>query len=309
MRLSFGSVRLTARTAGVAVFAIGAIVLTACGSSGGGGNENSGATGSGAAGALAKYQQDGITIGFANEKPYDYKDKNGKVTGEAPELAKVILHNLGINKYSFKVVDFSGLIPGLKARRFDMAAGAASITPERAKQVLFADPDYCVFEALGVKKGNPLHLTDYKSIKNSNAKLAVESGTTELTYAKAIGIPDDRLVVVSDNQSMVASVKTGRADAFSLTENTVRDLVKTSGGGKLQALTGFNPVVDGKEQFSCGAFQFRKDEQALRDAFTAELHKLQKANKVYPIVKPFGFTQQQVAEAKKHTAAELSKGS
>ncbi len=288
--------------AGLAAVAIaGTLALAGCGSGSGGG---------GGGGSLSDFKSNGITIGFANEKPYDYKDSSGKVTGEAPELAKVILGNLGIHKYTFKVVDFNGLIPGLIANRFDMTAGAASITPERAKQVLYADPDYCVFEDLGVKKGNPLHLSDYRSIaKNPKAKLAVESGATELTYAQQSGIPKSRLVIVSDNQSMVQAVKTGRADAFSLTDNTVRDLVKTSGGGQLQALKGFNPVIKGKTIYSCGAFQFRKDQQALRNAFTKELHKLQKADKVYPIVKKFGFTKQQVDEAKKHTAAELGKTS
>ena len=295
----------------VALATAGVVVLAGCGSSGGSDDDNPGATGSGAANsALAKFQKDGITIGFAHEKPYDYKDADGKVTGEAPELARVILGNLGITDYTFKDVDFNGLIPGLKAKRFDMTTAGASITPDRAKQVLYADPDYCVLEDLGVKKGNPLNLSDYKSIAdNPKAKLAVESGATELKFAQAAGIPDSRLVKVSNNQAMVASVKTGRADAFSLTGNTVRDLVKTSGDGKLEALPGFNPVIDGKEQVSCGGFQFRKDEQALRDAFTQELHKLQDANKVFPIVEPFGFTQEQVDEAKKHTAAELAEES
>jgi polar amino acid transport system substrate-binding protein len=278
-----------------------ALMLAAC--SGGSGDSQPGESGGD---ALAKYKNDGIAVGFADEKPYDYKDASGKVTGEAPELARVILKNMGITKVTFTVVDFDGLIPGLKAGRFDMTAGAASITPQRAKQVLYADPDYCVLEALAVKKGNPKNLSDYKSVAaNPDAKLAVESGATELTYAQKAGVKDNQLVKVNNNQAMVSAVKTGRADAFSLTGITVRDLVKTSGGGQLVALEGFNPVIDGKEQVSCGGFQFPKDDQALRDAFTDQLHQLQDQGKVYPIVKPFGFTQQQVDEAKKHKAAEL----
>ncbi len=295
------------RTAGlVAVAAVGALVLAACG----GGDSNTGSTeGSGEGsgnGALSDYKENGITIGFANEKPYDYQDESGKITGEAPELARVILGNLGIKDIEFKLVDFGALIPGLKSGRFDMTAAGASITAERAEQVLYADPDYCVHEALGVKKGNPLNLSDYKSIKNNpDATLAVESGATELQYAKGVGIPEDQLLTVSNNQAMVAAVKSGRADAFSLTHTTVASLVKTSGDGKLEVLDGFDPVIDGQKKISCGGFQFSKDHEALRDAFNKELDKLQKADKVYPIVKEFGFTKEQVNSAKQYTAQDV----
>jgi polar amino acid transport system substrate-binding protein len=304
------------RTTGLAAIATaGVVVLAACGGGGGGSNGGNGGGGNGGGGnggALSKFKSNGITIGIANEKPYDYKTGSGKVTGEAPSLAKVILGKLGITKLSYKVVDFDGLIPGLKSKRFDMTAGAASINPKRAKQVLYADPDYCVLEDLGVKKGNPKKLSDYKSIKKTGAKLAVESGATELKFAQQVGVPKKQLVIVSNNAALVESVKTGRADAFSLTGITVRDLVSSE--PSLMALKGFNPVVNGKEQLSCGGFQFRKNEKELRDAFTKQLHKLQKANKVYSIVKKaspkgdaFGFSKDQFQEAKKHTAAELGK--
>lgn len=311
---SDGPRRRPRRAAGlVAVAAAGTLLLAACGGGGGNGGSSAGSSGgtsggSGSNSALADYQQNGISIGFANEKPYDYKDASGKITGEAPELARVILGNLGIKQLDFKLVDFGALIPGLKAGRFDMTAAGASITAERAQQVLYADPDYCVHEALGVKKGNPLNLSDYKSIKdNPKAKLAVESGATELTYAQGVGIPDDQLLTVSDNQALVAAVKSGRADAFSLTATTVQSLVKTSGGGELEALKGFDPVINGQKKISCGGFQFAQGSEALRDAFNKELHKLQKADKVYPIVKKFGFTKDQVESAKQYTAEDVIK--
>jgi polar amino acid transport system substrate-binding protein len=296
------------RTSGLAALATaGAVVLAACGGGGGGGN------GGGGGGSLSHFKSNGITVGFANEKPFDYQNKQGKVTGEAPTLARHILGKLGIKKLNFKVVDFDGLVPGLQKGRFDMTAAGEAINPDRYNKVLYADPDYCVGEALAVKKGNPLNLSDYKSVKNnSKAKIAVESGAVEEKFAKQTGIPSSRILTFGNNQSLVSAVKGGRADAFSLTENTVRDLVKTSGGGKLQALKGFTPVIKGKKQIQCGGFQFRKNQQALRNKFTKELHKLQHANKVYSVVKKgspngdaFGFTKKQFQDAAKHTAKEL----
>lgn len=39
-----------------------------------------------------------VTVGFANEKPYAYKEANGELTGEAVEIARVILERLGIKE-------------------------------------------------------------------------------------------------------------------------------------------------------------------------------------------------------------------
>lgn len=298
-RSARGSGRRLRRAVGLTIVGVtGAMSLTACGSGGGG--------------TVDDYRSNGITIGYADEKPYDFKNAQGEVTGEAPAVAKEILANLGIKDITWKKVDFDGLIPGLKTGRFDMTTGAASITPDRAEQVDYADPDYCVLEALAVKKGNPLNLSGFKSIAdNPKAKLAVESGTTEEKYAKAVGVPESQLVTVSNNSALVASVKTGRADAFALTGITVRDLVERSGGGQLEALDGFNPVVDGEEKISCGGSQFPKD-SALLSAYNKQLDKLQKSGEVFSIVKQaspdgdaFGFSQSQFEKAKEHTFEEL----
>ncbi|WP_201035689.1 transporter substrate-binding domain-containing protein [Thermoanaerobacter sp. YS13] len=60
-----------------------------------------------------------MKIGFANEKPYAYKDDNGQLTGEAVEIAKVIFERLGIKKIHGELTEFGSLISGLKAKRFD----------------------------------------------------------------------------------------------------------------------------------------------------------------------------------------------
>ncbi|HET7305762.1 MAG TPA: ectoine/hydroxyectoine ABC transporter substrate-binding protein EhuB [Segeticoccus sp.] len=300
-----------------AVATAGLVLVAACGSSGGGNASSTAGSTAGDGGsdsALADYQDNGITIGYANEEPYDYQDAQGNVTGMAPSVGQEILSNLDITDVTWTKVDFRGLIPGLKAGRFDMTMAAASITPERAQAVDYSDPVYCVMEAMAVKKGNPLNLSDFKSVAdNPDAKLAVESGTTEQKYATAVGVAKDQLVVVNNNSALVASVKTGRADAFALTGITVRSLVKKSGDGKLVALDGFNPVIDGEEKLSCGAPQFKKGSDALLTAYNKQLDKLQKAGKVYSVVKEaspngdaFGFAKSQFEEAKKHTFEDFA---
>src|SRR5512142_2320672 len=54
-----------------------------------------------------------IRIGFANEAPYGYATPDGKLTGEAPEVAKAVLAKMGINEVDGVLTEFGSLIPGL----------------------------------------------------------------------------------------------------------------------------------------------------------------------------------------------------
>lgn len=246
-------------------------------------------------------------MGFANEKPYGYENASGQLTGEAPDVARAVLKRLGVGSIKGRLVDFGALIPGLEAGRYDLIAAGMFITPKRCAAILFSDPDYCALEALGVKAGNPKNLSDYKSVATSGAKLAVESGAVEVGYAKAAGVPTSRLVILSTPSALVQAVEAGRADAFSLTSITVNTLVKTT-GGKLEMAKPFVPVVDGKSQYGCGGYGFRKSDTSFRDSFNAELDKMRTSDEILPIISQFGFTKDNVDLAKKHTAAKLCSG-
>jgi polar amino acid transport system substrate-binding protein len=49
--------------------------------------------------ALDKLNKTGeISIGYSNEEPFAYADASGKVTGESPEIARIIFKKLGAKK-------------------------------------------------------------------------------------------------------------------------------------------------------------------------------------------------------------------
>src|SRR5258708_37562708 len=95
-----------------------------------------------------------IRIGFANEAPFAYATPDGKLTGEAPEIAKVILKKMGIPEVDGVLTEFGSLIPGVKAHRFDIIAAGMVINPERCQAIGFSEPSYGIGEALLVQNGN-----------------------------------------------------------------------------------------------------------------------------------------------------------
>lgn len=59
-------------------------------------------------------EQGYITVGFANEKPYAYKEASGELTGEAVEIARVILERLGIKEMRGELTEFGSLVAGFR---------------------------------------------------------------------------------------------------------------------------------------------------------------------------------------------------
>jgi polar amino acid transport system substrate-binding protein len=99
--------------------------------------------------ALERVQRTGeIRIGYANEAPFAYTLADGRVTGESPEIAKIVFAKMGIKKADAVLTEWGGLIPGLQARRFDVIAAGMYVTPARLEQVLFTDPHYPHMTAL-----------------------------------------------------------------------------------------------------------------------------------------------------------------
>lgn len=248
-----------------------------------------------------------VVVGFANEKPYAYKTADGKLTGEAVEVARTILKNLEINEMRGELTEFASLIPGLNAKRFDMITAGMFINPSRAKEVNFANPEYKIGEAIAVKKGNELNLHSYKDITaNSKAKIAVPGGgAVEYDYLLKSGVAVSQIVTVPDMPAALAALQSGRVDALTAAGPSVEATLETANNPNLERVVDFTqPIIDGKEVVSYGATAFRKEDDDFRKAFNSELQKLKDSGQLLKIISPFGFTEQELPGGK--TAEDLS---
>lgn len=246
---------------------------------------------SGPGGVLANAKQAGtIKVGIAGEAPYGFTDKSGKVTGEAPEVARVIFKNLGINDITATQVDFSQLIPALNAKQFDMVAAGMFINPTRCQNAAFSVPDYQALEAFLVPKGNPKGVATYQDVTTKNLKLAVLSGAVEKGYAHDSGVPDGQVTTYDTQNAMLQALTSGRVDAASLTDISLATLVQQNPDANVEVTKGFTPDIKGKPQKSAGAFVFRKGDDDIRNAFNTELTKLHQNGQWVQITQPFGFS-------------------
>ncbi|MEV5842727.1 ectoine/hydroxyectoine ABC transporter substrate-binding protein EhuB [Streptomyces sp. NPDC051985] len=244
-----------------------------------------------------------VRLGIAGEIPFGYIDRNGHLTGEAPELAKAVFKRLGVDSVQPVPTEFGSLIPGLNSQQFDVVAAGMYVNPERCAQVIFADPDYQMLDSFVVRKGNPKGLHDYQDIVAKKAKFATGTGYAEIQYAVGAGYKESDILIVPDQVAGLNAVEAGRVDVFAGTAVTVRAVVRKS--TKAEATEPFAPLVGGEPHVDGGAFAFRSAETRLRDAFNVELRKLKQSGELLRILRPFGFTRAEMTDL---TAKELCGG-
>ncbi|WP_192499078.1 transporter substrate-binding domain-containing protein [Skermanella pratensis] len=141
-----------------------------------------------------------VRIGYAPLPPFSYRLPDGRVTGEAPEVARRVFARLGVREIRAVEVEFAALIRDLRAGVFDVIASGMYVLPERCRQIAFSAPTYRAVNHLGkglaVRAGNPRDIHSYDDIaKDPSVRLGVVAGTIERSHAQAAGIRDSQLAI------------------------------------------------------------------------------------------------------------------
>jgi len=247
-----------------------------------------------------------IRIAVANEIPYGYVDPNGDAKGAGPDVAEAIVGQLGIAPENIQwiVTNFSSLIPGLQANRFDMTAAEMAIRPERCQKVIYSEPNTSYGEGLLVATGDPMKIHTYADFAKGNMKVAVMAGADQLDMMQKLGVPEANIVTIAANADAISTVATGRADAYAATGLTASELAGKS--DKVELAPDFtDPVIDGKAARSWGGFNFNSDSTDLQDAFNAKLVAFKKTDDWKKILVGYGFTPADIAGASEKTTKEL----
>jgi polar amino acid transport system substrate-binding protein len=233
-----------------------------------------------------------IRIGISGERPYSYADAEGRVTGAQPEVARAVLERIGVSELDAVQVPFHELIPRLREGQFDLVAAGMTVTPDRCREVAFTRPDFVAFPAFLVREGNPRRIDSFRDVARSDVRLAVLDGAAEIGYARAAGVPDDRLEIVGSQAELFRRVADERVPAGVLTRISLLDELRRNPGSGVEVTDAVEPVVDGRRIVPGAAFAVRIGENDLLAAFDQELTALQASSEWLRITEPFGFTRE-----------------
>lgn len=124
-----------------------------------------------------------IGVGVMGTKPWVYPEGDG-YAGLEYEMLQYILPKLGISKFEYVSTEWDSLIPGLKAKRWDIIFSGMTVTEERRQGagIEFTRPYYFESDRVAVKEDSP-----YKTPADLKGKiLATTVGTVEEMQAKTM---------------------------------------------------------------------------------------------------------------------------
>ncbi len=182
--------------------------------------------------------------------------KDGKRTGFDIDLMDAMAKVMG-KKIEWVDIDFKGLIPGLIADRFDVAASGIYMTEDRRKVVDFTDPYYQGGLAVLVRKDNKTINTPADLGGHS---VSVQVGTKSVNFLKD-NYPTVQRVEVEKNQAMFDLLNIGRVDAAVTGPSGCRRIRQEQPERARCSIKGLSIELYG--------FALRKDEPAL----TAQMNK------------------------------------
>jgi polar amino acid transport system substrate-binding protein len=225
-------------------------------------------------------------VAIANEPPFTAVGADGKVSGAAPDVARVIFQKLGVPEIVASISEYGAMIPGLQAGRHDVVTAGLFMKPERCAAVAYSEPVLCDAEAFLLKKGNPKGFQSFADIaKDPTGTIGAPGGGTEEKLALEAGVPRERVIVVPDGQSGLKMLQDGRIDVYSLPVLSINDLASKANDPNLEVVA----PVQGAPVYCDGA-AFRKGDEALRDAYDVELAKMKESGEFAKIIEPYGFS-------------------
>jgi polar amino acid transport system substrate-binding protein len=166
--------------------------------------------------------------------PFTYRDA-GKIVGYDVELAEIFCKTLGV-KPNFIDTQWSGVIPSLYAKKFEIIMSSMSYTKERLERVAFTIPYAEASQAMLVRAADAGAI---KGVKELNGRtLAVKIGSpgqilqerigAELKKAGGAGFKEVR--VFDDHPSAYVALAQNRVDAVLNTVPTLAMVLKDAPG-------------------------------------------------------------------------------
>lgn len=203
---------------------------------------------------------------LANEggfPPYNMTKADGSLEGFDIDIGDAICAIIEAN-CSWITNEWSGIIPALQARKFDVIIGGMGITAERKKSVLFSEPYARTYSFFGTVKGKEVDVTPDAL---AGKVVGVQQGTTNAAYIET-HFPKAAIQMYPSMDALIADLRIGRIDvAFGDVEPF------TGEGGEYAALV----KVGEPHAVSEGiGMAFRQEDADLRDRFNAALAQMKK---------------------------------
>lgn len=210
--------------------------------------------------------QDKLRIGVEGAyPPFSFKQADGSLSGFDIDVAMALCAQM---KRECELVeqDWDGMIPALKAKKFDAIVASMSITEERKRQIDFTEKYYKTPARVVAPKDAGFEGT---AEGLAGKRLGVQRGSTHQCYAEKM-FPKAEIVLYGTQEEVFRDLALGRIDA-ELSDSLISQegFLSKPEGAKYAFLAGDHTDLD---CYGEGVgIAVRKGEEELRDAFSAAI--------------------------------------
>jgi cystine transport system substrate-binding protein len=207
---------------GLVLLFVFTLVLSACGTNNEKSSEN--------ADLLQEVKDRGVLkVGvMGTYQPYNFLNEDKEMDGFDADIAKEVGKRLGVD-VEFVAQEFSGMIAGLQAEKFDMVVSQMTITDERKKQMDFSDP-YITNHVKIIVPESDQSITKVEDFKGKD--IGVGLGTNDETYLRTELIPKVGDFTIKTYDDVITSLKdldTGRIDATINNMYAIKPVIEKNG--------------------------------------------------------------------------------
>ena len=162
---------------------------------------------------IAEIQKRGtLKVGMSTFVPWAMRDKQGNLIGFEIDVATKVAADMGV-EVEFVPTAWSGIIPALLAKKFDVIIGGMSITPQRNLTVNFTTPYAHSGQMMAANKKLAGNFTTMDDYNQSSVTIACRRGATPCKAAEKL-FPKATLRQFDDDAQAFQEVANGNAHAM-----------------------------------------------------------------------------------------------
>lgn len=232
-----------------------------------------------------------LLYGFNGERPYNYMDAEGNLTGSEIDIARAIATRIGIEEVQGVAMNFGSFIPAILAGRIDTCL-PIFVRAERCERILFTRPHLIEGQSCIVPAGNPNDIHGWDDLLEKQVQLGLIAGTVPNEIARSVGLPEAKITRFPDTTTLTAGLRSGRVDAIVEASSTIRLIFEELDPANFERVYPWSKptAYDGSIEFYA-AFPFSLDAGELRDAFDTELGEMMASGELQQIAEPYGFSE------------------
>jgi len=197
--------------------------------------------------------------------PFNYFDSDNNLVGFDIDIAKALCEAMNA-ECTFVAQDWDGIIPALRANKFDAIIASMSITPERDEVVDFTNKYYNTPPAIAVRKDSDI--TEATAEGLADYVMGAQSATTHANYAEAY-FPQTELRRYGTPEEYKLDLASGRIDAAIDDVVVLSEWLDGEDGECCKILTTLtpDPVINGPG----AGVAIREGDTELRERFNAAI--------------------------------------